>query len=219
MRISVARMAEPIDDLIPTRATLIQRLKDWQDQASWQDFFDTYWKLIYGVAIRGGLTTSEAQDVVQEIMLAVAKQMPTFQYDPALGSFKAWLLNLTRWRISDHIRRRGKHPVDDPTDDENQDDKTKIINQVADPASQNLHIEALWDEEWEINLLAVAVGKVKRKLDPLKYQIFDFYVNKGWLPDKVADTFDMPVEQVYMIKHRVTDMVKEEVKRLENEMR
>jgi hypothetical protein len=112
-------MAEPMDELIPTRATLIQRLKDWQDQSSWQDFFDTYWKLIYGVALKGGLTAAEAQDVVQETMISVAKHMPTFEYDPAIGSFKTWLLNMTRWRITDQLRKRGPfaagHPAGEDT--------------------------------------------------------------------------------------------------------
>jgi len=67
-------MVQPRDELIPTRATLIQRLKNWQDQASWQDFFDTYWKLIFTVAIQAGLTEVEAQDVVQETMFSVAAQ-------------------------------------------------------------------------------------------------------------------------------------------------
>jgi DNA-directed RNA polymerase specialized sigma24 family protein len=56
------------DEFIPTRATLINRLKNWQDQASWQDFFDTYWKLIYGLARKFGLNEEDAQDVVQETM-------------------------------------------------------------------------------------------------------------------------------------------------------
>ena len=98
---------QPKDELIPTRATLIQRLKNWQDQSSWQDFFDTYWKLIYGTAIKSGLTATEAQDVVQETMISVAKHMPAFKYDPAIGSFKTWLLNMTRWRITDQLRKRG----------------------------------------------------------------------------------------------------------------
>jgi RNA polymerase sigma-70 factor (ECF subfamily) len=209
-------MAETTDELIPTRATLILRLKDWQDQASWQDFFDTYWKLIHGVAVKGGLTPAEAQDVVQEIMIAVAKQIPTFQYDPSIGSFKGWLLNMTRWRIADQIRRRNKELLD-VLPDIRQDEETQVINRQADPFIQNL--DDLWNEEWEKNLLAAAITKVKRKLDPLKYQIFDFYVNKGWPPGKVADAFEVPVEQVYMIKHRVTDLIKAEVKRLEKEMR
>ena len=36
------------DELLPTRWTLIERLKNWDDQESWRQFFDTYWKLIQG---------------------------------------------------------------------------------------------------------------------------------------------------------------------------
>ena len=48
-------MPRPRDELIPTRASLIDRLGNWQDQSSWQQFFDTYWKLIYGVGRKAGL--------------------------------------------------------------------------------------------------------------------------------------------------------------------
>jgi RNA polymerase sigma-70 factor (ECF subfamily) len=209
-------MAEPMDELIPTRATLIQRLKNWQDQSSWQDFFDTYWKLIYGVALQGGLTEAEAQDVVQETMISVAKHMPTFKYDPAIGSFKTWLLNMTRWRITDQLRKRGptfaaSHPIAEDTAT-----GTRTVERVVDPASQDL--EALWDIEWEKNLLDAALAKVKRRLDPQRYQIFDLYVNKEWPPEKVATTFGISVDQVYLAKHRTTEMIKEEVKRLEQKM-
>src|SRR5438552_1199479 len=94
---SCLRMVQPQDELIPTRATLIHRLKNWQDQASWQDFFDTYWRLIFTVAIQAGLTEVEAQDVVQETMVSVARHMPSFKYNCVQGSFKCWLLNMTRW--------------------------------------------------------------------------------------------------------------------------
>src|SRR5690348_16347273 len=118
------------NELIPTRATLIQRLKNWQDQASWQDFFDTYWQLIYGVARKAGLTESEAEDVVQETMFSVAKHMPTFKYDPAIGSFKAWLLTMTRWRIIAQLRKRGPQgPAPAPWSDTG----TRAIEKVVGP--------------------------------------------------------------------------------------
>jgi RNA polymerase sigma factor (sigma-70 family) len=205
-------MAEPMDELIPTRATLIQRLKNWQDQSSWQDFFDTYWKLIYGVAIKGGLTGAEAQDVVQETMISVAKHMPTFKYDPAVGSFKTWLLNMTRWRITDQLRKRGPLATGHPPSDDTATG-TRTVDKVVDPAGPDL--DALWDAEWEKNLLDAAMAKVKRRLDPQKYQIFDLYVNKEWTPEKVAATFGISVDQVYLAKHRTTELLKEEVKKLE----
>lgn len=203
------------DELIPTRTTLIQRLKNWQDQSSWQDFFDTYWKLIYGVARKGGLTATEAQDVVQETMISVARQMPTFKYDRAIGSFKSWLLNTTRWRIIDQLRKREPSAARALSDEEITV-RTPTTEELVDPVSRKL--DDLWNAEWEKNLLDAAISRVKRRLDPQRYQIFDFYVNKEWPPDKVAEAFGISVDQVYLAKHRVTEMIKAEVKRLETDM-
>ena len=208
-------MQQPDDEFIPTRATLIQRLKNWQDQASWQEFFDTYWKLIYGLARRLGLGEEDAQDVVQETMISVANRMPNFKYDPEVGSFKSWLRTLIRSRISDHLRRRGPGTV--PLEIESEfPDESLMLKETPDKGHQTL--EQFYEQEWRKNLLDAAVAKVKRKLDPQKYQIFDFYVNKEWAPEKVAAAFKIPVEQVYLAKHRITEMIKDEAKRLENEM-
>jgi len=206
-------MPHETDELIPTRASLIARLKDLQDDSSWQEFFDTYWKLIYGVARKSGLTEVEAQDVVQETMVSVAKHMPGFQYDPAIGSFKAWLLQMTRWRMIDQIRKR---PPPSEHRSPSEDTGTGTVERVIDPESNVL--DQLWDAEWEKHLLEVATGIVKRKLDPQKYQIFDFYVNKGWPPEKIAELFQISVDQVYLAKHRITELIKTEIERREKHM-
>ncbi len=201
------------NELIPTRASLIQRLKNWQDDASWRDFFKVYWKLIYGVARKAGLSDDEAQDVVQETLISVAKHMPTFQYDPSIGSFKAWLLNMTRWRIVGQFRKRqpvAEHAARDSGP------RTHTTDATPDPNATDL--EALWESEWETNLLHAAMENLKHKLDPQRHQIFDFYVNKEWPPEKVAERFGVSVDQVYQIKHRVTDALRAEVQRLEKEM-
>ena len=97
-------MVKNCGDLIPTRSSLLSRLKNWDDQESWKDFFNTYWRLIYEVALKAGLSDAEAQEVVQETVILVAKKMQDFKYDPAVGSFKNWLLHTTRWRINDQFR-------------------------------------------------------------------------------------------------------------------
>src|SRR5881396_1111589 len=97
-------MRDQLDPFLPTRQSLLSRLKDWDNHESWRDFFDTYWRLIYGLAVKSGLTNTEAEDVVQETLLAVAKEMPDFKYDPARGSFKGWLLEITRRRIANQVR-------------------------------------------------------------------------------------------------------------------
>ena len=96
-------MDKPRDAYLPTRRSLLSRLKDWDDQRSWKDFFDTYWKLIYNAALKAGLSHDEAEEVVQETVLTVTRKIKDLKYDPALGSFKGWLLNTTRWRIADQF--------------------------------------------------------------------------------------------------------------------
>ena len=99
------------DELLPTRRSLIERLRDLDDQASWRQFFDMYWKLLYGAAIRAGLSDQEAEDVVQETVIGVARKMETFRYEPAVCSFKGWLVHVTRCRIADQFRRRRSQNV------------------------------------------------------------------------------------------------------------
>lgn len=206
------------EELIATRATLLERLRSWQDQASWQQFFDTYWKLIYGVARHAGLTQAEAQDVVQETMLAAAKHLPGFKYDPAIGSFKAWLLNMTRWRIVDQFRNRG--PISAPSSESsspNATTGTDFINRIPDPGG-NAAVEAVWDEEWHANLMGAAVANVRRRIDPEKYQLYDLYVNRNWPAEKVASTLGVSTNQVYLAKHRIIELIRDEVLRLEKEL-
>ncbi|HEX3798581.1 MAG TPA: sigma-70 family RNA polymerase sigma factor [Verrucomicrobiae bacterium] len=202
------------EELIPTRASLIHRLKNWQDNLSWREFFNVYWKLIYGVARKAGLSDDEAQDVVQETLISVAKHMPTFNYDPSIGSFKGWLLTMTRWRIIGQFRKR-RPGADNPLPaDETK--RTDAVEAIADPNIPDL--KDVWEKEWERNLLEVALDNLKRTLDPQRYQIFDFYVNKEWPPEKVAKHFGVSTDQVYQIKHRMTDTIRNEVQRLEKEM-
>src|SRR5438876_2961132 len=98
----------PVDpeESSPTRWSLVQRLKNLNDHESWKEFFNTYWKLIYSAAMQSGLTDTEAQEVVQETVISVAKKIGSFKADPTAGSFKGWLLQVTKSRIIDQIRKR-----------------------------------------------------------------------------------------------------------------
>ena len=92
------------DPLLVTRRSLVERLVNLEDRRRWQEFFERYWKLIYGVARRAGLSDAEAQDVVQETVITVAKNIS--KYERTAGSFQNWLLHITRWRIADQFRKR-----------------------------------------------------------------------------------------------------------------
>lgn len=195
--------------LLATRRSLVDRLQNWDDRKRWQEFFDAYWKLIYSAARTAGLTDAEAQEVVQETVISVAKNIGKLRYDPAIGSFKGWLLNITRWRIVDQFRKRlpeGHHRQ--PGDDR----ATATMDRFG-PASADV-LEELWEKEWKENLFDVAITRLKKKVDPKQFQIFDCYVRKEWPAQKVAEHLRVNVGQVYLARHRISALLKKEIKAL-----
>jgi RNA polymerase sigma factor (sigma-70 family) len=206
------------EDLIPTRESLLSRLKDWRDAESWQDFFDTYWRLIYGVARKAGLSDAEAQDIVQETVLSVARKIEGFRYDPKVCSFKTWMLNLTRWRILNQLKRREREkdasrPSESGGTPDLPSDRTDTVERIADPAGCAL--ETMWDTEWEQNLLAAALERVKRQVAPEQFQIFDLACLEGWPVRKVTKALGVNAARVYLAKHRIGALLKKEIKKLQ----
>src|SRR5438445_13876792 len=147
--------------MIATRRSLVERLADWGDQLRWQEFFDTYSKLIYSAARRSGLTDAEAQDVVQETVITVAKNIDKLKYDPAIGSFKGWLLQITRWRIADQFRKR--EPGGAKRQHVAGDRLTATIERVPD--AHVVDLDAVWEAEWKDNLFEAAIARAKKKVD------------------------------------------------------
>ncbi len=207
-------MNEDPDEFIPTRESLLSRLRDWNDQESWRRFFDTYWRLIYRAALKVGLTETEAQDVVQETLISVAKKMPGFKYDPTIDSFKGWLFYQTRLRIADQYRKRRRAGAQNrrASDDAA---KTATIERVPDPAG--LDLDAIWDEEWRVNLMKAATERVKMHVSPEQYEMFHLYVIKEMTVLKVATRLGVSAAQIYLAKHRVSRLLKKELRKLEKE--
>jgi RNA polymerase sigma-70 factor (ECF subfamily) len=195
-----------------TRASLLKRLRDWRDRESWEDFFDTYWKLIYGTARRSNLSDYEAQEVVQETLISVSRRFPQFRYN-ARGSFRVWLRRLTKWRVVDQIRKRPPWvPAHGTLDGE---ESVDMIANLPEPAS--LVSNEIWEKDWQKTLVEAALVRIRARVKPRTYQLFDFYVNKDWPAEKVAERFGVNTAAVHLAKCRILDMLKQEVARLEKE--
>jgi RNA polymerase sigma-70 factor (ECF subfamily) len=197
---------------LATRRSLLRRVKNLDDQRSWAEFFQRYRRLIHGVALKAGLTATEADEVVQETMLELTRRMPTFEYDSS-GSFKGWLLRLTQWRISDQLRKRARQLrlATPPSPTEHL--RTSTVARVPDPAS--LDIDQVWHEEWKRGVLDLALQRVRRQVSPKHYQIFDLYVTRNWPVRQVREALRVSQTQVYLAKYRVGQLLKKEVQRLE----
>lgn len=212
------------DEYLPTRHSLLSRLKNLDDNESWKLFFDTYWRLIYSAAVKTGLTDAEAQDVVQETLISVMKTMPEGKYDASKGSFKKWLLGLTKWRITDQFRKRQPDSAQESSsgyalkhraaeaNDYRIEPETATVDRI--PNTGELELEAAWDSEWEKNLIGVAIERVKKRVDPKQYQLFDLYVIKEWPVAKIIQTLKVNRGQIYLAKHRIHPVLKKEIEYL-----
>src|SRR5262245_16552011 len=179
-----------------TRHSLITRLKNWDDHEGWREFFQTYWKLIYSVAIKSGLTESEAEDVVQETVVTVAKTMDNYRYEPEKCRFKTWLMRITRMRIVDQFRKRGPEFAAG-RGRAGPSTRTPTEERIPDPTAP--FVETLWDEEWQKNLIDAAMDRVKRRVRPEHYQIFYLSAVKELGAAQVARTLGVSTAQVYLV--------------------
>ncbi|MDO5470695.1 MAG: sigma-70 family RNA polymerase sigma factor [Akkermansia sp.] len=187
-----------------TRRSLIARLHDWQDQQSWDEFYRTYWRLIYGVACKTGLKEDEAWDVVQETVLSVAKQAREHRYDPSKGSFKAWLWQITRWRINDCLRKRATASEADVDIEKLPDFDTDAFGQI-------------WEQEWQQNIIKAATERVKMAVSPRQFQIFDYYVLRGMSSGEVRRKLGVSLAQVYLARHRVGNLLRKEIEYMKSQ--
>src|SRR5436190_15592130 len=89
-----------------TSPTLLGRLgRCPTDQAAWNAFVDRYGPRIYAWCLHWRLQEADAEDVTQNVLLKLARQLTGFAYDPA-KSFRAWLKTLTRHALADFLDSR-----------------------------------------------------------------------------------------------------------------
>lgn len=200
------------DDSLATQASLLLRLRDCDDQASWREFFGRYQGLIRRFALQAGCTETEADEVVQETVIGVARKLPEFHYEPARCAFKTWLLNLTLWRVKDQLRKRKswegrlhRTPGGPPDDSA----RTATVERVPDASLERL--AATWDMEWHQTVLAAALARVKAEANLKDCQMFELHVLRGLAPREVARTLGVSTARVYLAKHRLGPLVKRRV--------
>ncbi len=201
-------------DSLATHTSLIERLKDLDDQGSWQEFYTTYRKLIFSFALQHDLTPTEAEEVVQETVITVARNLPGFRYDRTRCSFKTWLFQVTLWRIRDQLRKR--HPAEASPHLHRQPgegDRTSTVERVPGPEAEQP--DALWEEEWKKDLLERALERVQGQVPEKPFQIFDLYARQGWPAREVARSLGVSLARVYVTKHRIAKLLSKEIQRLQ----
>lgn len=207
------------EDRTATRASFVDRLRDWRQQTTWGEFLSRYGRMVHRVALRAGLRPHEADEVVQETALSVARAMPQFVYEPGRCSFEGWVRRMARLRISDQIRRRGREDrvglmdanVPDGADDGYNGDAVDVLAEAAVDLAAPDPTDAGWQEEWKRMVLERALERVRLAVSPEHYQIFHLAVLEERAGADVARMLDVSLAKVYVVRHRLLARLHREV--------
>lgn len=194
-----------MSEIPATRASLLMRLRDRQDDEAWKDFVRLYGPLVYRFARRRGLQDADAADLTQEVLRSVSGSVAGF--DPGKGLFRGWLFTVAHRRLYDYMQIRQAQPVGMG------DQVTQEM--LADvPARDD---EAFWDREYERQLFNIAAEQIRAAFSDATWQAFWRTAVAGESGQEVAESLGISVAAVYLAKSRVMVKLKREIARLQME--
>jgi RNA polymerase sigma factor (sigma-70 family) len=195
-----------------TRASLILRLADAQDVAAWDEFTRIYQPVVYRLGRRCGLQHADAEELVQEAMLAVARAVHAWVPDPRRGRFRSWLRRIARNLAVNFLTRR-KHQVWGTGDTDVQRLLDAAESAVGDAADDG--VSAQFEIEYRRQVFRAAAARVQGCVEQRTWQAFWLSTIEDLPAGDVARRLGMSVGSVYIARSRVMARLREEVRRLE----
>jgi len=183
-----------------TRATLLKRLRDASDSVAWEEFFRLYGPAMYAYARYSGGSDETAQEVVQEVMLAVFQRRDAFRYDPARGRFRDWLRTVVRHKLAE-LRRRPAQRVRGRGGD------AALV--LEEPQALDAPPDQAWEEMFERAVLAGLLEVLRHEMNPRSYQAFELLVLHELPGDRVARLTGLSRNAVYLARRRAVGRLKE----------
>lgn len=189
-----------------TPPSLLERLRDRSNPADWQRLSDVYRPWLLGWLVRQGLHEADAEDLVQDILIVVLRELPHFQHNQRAGAFRAWLRTIAVHRLRDAIRGRRYRPT------ANGDSAMlEQLHQLEDPAS------AL-SQQWELDHDRQVVNRLLQYIEPdfqqTTWKAFLGVMVEGQKPAVVAEQLSISVNAVLLAKSRILARLRQEARGL-----
>jgi RNA polymerase sigma-70 factor (ECF subfamily) len=189
-----------------TSASLLERLRQHPDAASWKRLVDLYTPLLRGWLRRNLVPPDDLDDLVQEVMEVLVRELPHFRYDPQRGSFRGWLRTITVNRLRMFWRSRQSQPL--ATGDS---DMVRRLNELEDPHSD---LSRLWDREHDRHVARRLLELIEPEFEATTWRAFQRVALDGAKPPEVATELGISLNAVYLAKYRVFRRLREEMQGL-----
>jgi RNA polymerase sigma-70 factor (ECF subfamily) len=193
-----------------TRATLLARLRDGADADAWREFVRLYGPVVYGFARKRGLQDADAADLMQDVLRSVAMNANKLEYDPSRGTFRGWLYTVTRNKIYNFLNAQRHRP-------RGSGDSAVRERLDATPSRDGDGPDADWDLEYQRQLSARAMDRVRTEFQPATWQAFWQTAVDGKPAGEVGAGLKMSPGAVYVAKSRVLARLRDEVQKMQAE--
>ena len=187
-----------------TRASLILRLPDTADARAWDDFVAVYAPLVYRLARRHGLQPADSDDLVQEVLAAVARSVETWLTRDDRGPFRAWLLRIAKNHAMNALTRHKYRPIGTGDSD--------MARRLMQQADSNGDAASRFDLEYRRELFRWAAECVREEISDRTWQAFWISTIEEQSIAAVAKQLEMSIGSVYIARSRVMARLREMVK-------
>jgi RNA polymerase sigma factor (sigma-70 family) len=200
-----SNMLSLVDEQQGTNSSLLRQIKHLSNAPGWALFYQTYAPLLDRFAAKFRLTPAEREDVIQNTMIQLSKNISNF--DRSRGSFKAFLYRGAKWKILDLLKARPRNTVDFQRTEAGAD----VDAPLAEWEPAVTVFERIWDAEWDQQLLRDALEEARKKVSGVHFQIFCLNVLEELPASKVAEMLGVRASHVHLVTCRVRRLVRKEL--------
>lgn len=197
------------EDQYQTRATLIQRVQNQQDEQSWEEFVHVYRRYIYAIIRSMNISEHDTEDILQQVLINLWNSLPKMDYNK-INRFRSWLSTVTKNCVTDFIRKRTREAK--RLEKAGQDDTLTYLKSIRLP-----EIDSIAEREWEIHLTNIALENIEPLFSGKAVDAFRLTL-KGKSVEEIAQALDLKENSVYRLKNRVKERLIQEIRHLREEL-
>lgn len=183
-----------------TRVTLLEKLKNIDNDEAWSDFYNHYSPYIRAVICNLNINPNEVDDLIQKVMMVSWKKMPEFEYDKNRGLFRSWLIRITRNIVMNYMTSSIRYS-----------DKLKNF---SDEQAMTNEKEDFVEKEWRIHISKLAWESIRDNYDENAQNSFEL-ISQGMSNKEVAESLNLKQNTVAVYKKRITEALRSEIRRLD----
>ena len=178
--------------------TLLDRLRSRPDQTAWHRLVALYTPLIRDTIARFGVQATDADDLTQEVFVALTSSLATFEHNGRTGAFRKWLRTIVVHRVRTYWDSRKRQPVGDAG---------RWLDELEDPSSDRCR---QWDLEHDAFVLRRLLDLLKVEFTASTWEAFSRQVFDRVEPSVVADELGLTINAVRIAKWRVLRKIRQE---------